>query len=91
MTIFKSIIEKNKRKSIEEYFQRFIKDLYYLQHELNAKLCINKFIHNKLINTYQIIFAYQYACFKSANCLADLINDLYSFIIIFQKANLNNI
>ncbi len=31
--------------------------------------------------------ACQYACFKSSDCLTELINDLKSSIIIYQKAH----
>lgn len=90
MTIFKSIMEKKKGKPIEKCLQLVIKDLYHLQYGLNVELYINKFIHNKLINTCQDVFTCQYACFKPANKLAGLINDLRFSIITFQKANPDN-
>lgn len=90
MTTLKSIIEKNERKLIEEYFQLFIKDLCHLHYGLDIEFPTNKFVHNKLINAYQDIPACQNACFKPADRLADLINDLRSSIITFQKANPDN-
>ena len=90
MTTLKSIIEKNQKKWIKEYLPILIKVLCYLQYGLDVELCTNKFIYNKLINACQDIFAYQYACYKPADSLARLINDLHSLIINFQKANSDN-
>ena len=61
-----------------------------MQYRLDAKLRIDKFIYNKLTNIYQDIFACQYVYFKLADILAGFINDLHSFIIIFQMINLDN-
>ena len=88
MTNLKFIIEKNKRKVIEESLQPLIKDLCCLQYGLDVEHRIDKIIYNKLINTYQDILACQYGYFKSANSLADLINNLHSSIITLQKATL---
>ena len=87
MTIFKSIIEKNEGKLMEKCFQLLIQSLYYLQYGLDAKLCTDKFIHNKLINACQDIPGCPYACFKPVDTLASLIHDLHFFILTFQKAN----
>ena len=75
---------------MEECLQLLIKDLRHLQHGLDAELRTDKFIHNKLINACQDIPACQYACFKPADGLAGLINDLRSSIITFQKVNPDN-
>jgi hypothetical protein len=48
---------------------------------------IDDFIHNTLITASQKISACQYACFKSSDNLTELINDLKSSIIIYQKAH----
>jgi hypothetical protein len=90
--ILKSIIIKseNENKFIEKCLQLLIKNLRHLQHDLNSKLRSEKFIHNKLINACQDVFAYQHACFKLSDSLVDLINDLRSSIIIYQKVNLAN-
>ena len=90
MTTLKSIIEKNEEKLIEKCRQLLIKDFCHLQYWLDAKLCTNKFIHNKLINACQDILACQYPCFKPVDSLTDLINDLCSSIITFQKSNSTN-
>jgi hypothetical protein len=88
--ILKSVMTSNEDKSIEECFQLLIKNLRHLQHDLNSKLRSEKFIHNKLINACQDVFACQYVCFKLSNSLVDLINDLRSSIIIYQKVNSAN-
>ena len=80
---------KNEKKSMKKCFHLLFKNLQHLQHKLNSIFRIEKFFHNKLINAYQDILACQYVCFKSSNNLTGLINDLKSFIIIFQKINLN--
>jgi chaperonin GroEL (HSP60 family) len=80
----------NESKSIEECLQLLIKQLRHLQHDLNSKLRSEKFIHNKLINACQNVIACQYACFKLSDSLVDLINDLRSSIVIYQKVNSAN-
>jgi hypothetical protein len=78
---------ENEEKSMNECLQLLIKELRHLQHDLESTLCIDDFIYNKLINACQKISACQYACFKSSNNLTELINDLKSSIIIYQKAH----
>jgi hypothetical protein len=87
--ILKTIMIKseNENKFIEECLQLLIKNLRHLQHDLNSELRSKKFIHNKLINACQDVFACQYACFKFSDSLVDLINDLRSSIVIYQKTN----
>jgi hypothetical protein len=84
------MMTSNEDKSIEECLQLLIKNLRYLQHDLNSELRSEKFIHNKLINACQDVFVCQYACFKFSDSLVDLINDLRSSIIIYQKVNSAN-
>jgi hypothetical protein len=88
--ILKSMMTSNEDKSVEECLQLLIKQLRHLQHDLNSKLRSEKFIHNELINACQNVFACQYVCFKLSDSLADLINDLRSSIIIYQKVNSAN-
>ncbi len=80
----------NESKSAEECLQLLIKQLRHLQHGLNSELRSEKFIHNKLINACQDVFVCQYVCFKLSDSLVDLINDLRSSIIIYQKTNSSN-
>jgi hypothetical protein len=75
----------NENKLMNECLQLLIKKLRHLQHDLESILRIDDFIHNKLINACQKISACQYACFKSSDSLTELINDLKSSIIIYQK------
>ncbi len=83
----KSVMTSNESKSAEECLQLLIKQLRHLQHGLNSELRSEKFIHNKLINACQDVFVCQYVCFKLNDSLVDLINDLRSSIITYQKAN----
>jgi hypothetical protein len=85
----KSIMHKteNERKFMNECLQLLIKSLRHLQHDLESTLRIDEFIHNKLVNACQKISACQYACFKSSDTLTELINDLKSSIITYQKAH----
>jgi hypothetical protein len=85
--ILRSMMTSYEDKSIEECLQLLIKQLRHLQHGLNSKLRSEKFIHNKLINACQDVSVCQYVCFKLSDSLVDLINDLRSSIIIYQKAN----
>ncbi len=80
---------RNERKFTKECLQLLIKHFRHLQHELDSELRSKKFIHNKLINACQDVTACQYACFKSSDSLIDLINDLRSSIVTYQKANFN--
>ncbi len=78
---------ENEEKSMNECLQLLIKELRHLQHDLGSILRIDDFIHNKLVNACQKIPACQYACFKSSDNLTELINDLKSSIIIYQKSH----
>ncbi len=81
------MMTSNEDKSIEKCLQLLIKQLRHLQHDLNSKLRSETFIYNKLINACQDVFVYQYVCFRFSDSLVNLINDLRSSIIIYQKAN----
>jgi hypothetical protein len=78
---------ENEEKLMNECLQLLIKELRHLQHDLESILRIDDFIHNKLVNACQKISACQYTCFKSNDNLTELINDLKSSIIIYQKAH----
>ena len=45
----KTVMIKSKGKSIEDCLQLLLNNLCHLQHNLNANLCNNDFLHNKLI------------------------------------------
>ena len=68
---------------MEKCLKKLIDKLWHLQHDLDPELYTDHFIHNKLINKCQNIPAYQYAYFKPADSLTDLINDLRSSIITY--------
>jgi hypothetical protein len=87
----KSVVTSNEDKSVEECLQLLIKQLRHLQHDLNSKLRSEEFIHNKLINASQNVFVCQHACFKLSDSPIDLINDLRSSIVIYQKTNSSNL
>ncbi len=89
--ILKSVMTSNESKSIEECLQLLIKQLRHLQHDLNSKLRSEKFIYNKLINACQDVFVCQYVCFKLSDSLIDLIKNLRSSIVIYQKVNSTNL
>ena len=91
--IFRSVMttSKHQNKLMNECLQLLIKKLRHLQHDLNEEFRIDKFIHNKLIIACQDVSACQYTCYKSSNDLIGLINDLQSFIIIFNKSHSHQI
>ena len=47
--IFKTVIIKNKSKSIGDCLQLLLNNLYYLQYSFNTNLYNNNFLYNKLI------------------------------------------
>lgn len=83
MIILKFIIEKNEGKLIKECLQLLIKNFHHLQYRLDTELRTDKYIHNIFISIGQDILACQYACFKSTDNPARLINNLHSSIITF--------
>jgi hypothetical protein len=81
------MMSSNKNKSMNKCLQLLIKELRHLQHDLESTFCIDDFIHDNLINACQKISACQYTYFKSSDNLTELINNLKSSIIIYQKAH----
>ncbi len=79
----------NDDKFMKKCLHLLIKNLRHLQHELDSKLRSERFIHNKLINACQNVSACQYTCYRSSDSLSDLINDLRSSIVTYQKATFN--
>jgi hypothetical protein len=72
----RAVINKNPTKSKLDCLQLLIKDLRHLQHGLDFEMHIDKFLHNKLILACQDLEARKYACYKPAESVAGLINDL---------------
>ncbi len=83
----KTVMSSNEGKSMDECLHLLIKQLRHLQHGLGPALRTDDFIHNKLINACQEVPACQYACFKPSETLAELINDLKSSIVTYEKAH----
>ena len=54
----KIVIIKSEGKSIKDCLQLLLNNLRYLQYSLNANLCNNDFLYNKLIVTYQDVTTY---------------------------------
>ena len=76
---------------MQDCLQLLIKKLRHLQHGLNIEFRNDKFFHNKLINACNEVLACQYACFKPAESLIDLIKNLRSSIIIYSKSHFHEI
>ena len=82
-----TVINKNTKKSTIKCLQILIKDLWYLQHSLDIKLQTDDFLYNKLIIACQEVEPCKYACYKPADTLAGLINNLRSFIVTYKVLN----
>ncbi len=80
-------MSSNQSKSMKECLQLLIKNLRHLQHELDSALRTKQFILNKLITVCQDVRACQYVSFRPSDILAELINDLRSSIVTYQKAH----
>jgi len=83
----RTVIDKNTEKSTIECLQILIKDLRHLQYGLDGALRTDEFLHNKLITACQELEPCKYACYKPANTLAGLINDLRSSISTYEASN----
>jgi hypothetical protein len=80
-------IDTNTGKSMVDCLQLLIKELRHLQHGLDNNLKTDEFLHNKLITACQGLDACKYACYKPADTLAGLINDLRSSITTYETPN----
>jgi hypothetical protein len=83
----RTVIDKNTGRSTTECLQILIKDLRHLQHGLDTTLRTDEFLHNKLITACQELEPCKYACYKPADTLAGLINDLRSSIATYEASN----
>ena len=86
-TKLRTVMDKNTEKSTIECLQILIKDLRHLQHGLDIKLRTDDFLHNKLITACQEMEPCKYACYKPADTVAGLINDLRSSIATYEASN----
>jgi len=86
-TKLQTVINKNTKKSTTKCLQILIKDLWHLQHGFDIKLQTDNFLYNKLITACQEVEFCKYACYKPADTLASLINNLWSFIVTYKVLN----
>jgi hypothetical protein len=78
---------ENNDKSTHECLRLLISELRSLQHGLDPELRTEKLLRNKLISACQTLPACQYACYKPAKNLSNLIEDFLSSITAWEKAN----
>ena len=77
----KGTIEKNPGKSQEDCLRIMVTELRRLQHGLDPDIRTDKTLYNKLILACRDVPACRYACYKPADTVPGLINDLRSSII----------
>ena len=83
----RTVIDKHTEKSTVECLQILIKDLRHLQHGLDITLRTDEFLRNKLITACQDLEPCKYACYRPADTLTGLINDLRSSIATYEASN----
>jgi hypothetical protein len=83
----RTVIDKHIEKSTVECLQILIKDLRHLQHSLDITFKTDEFLRNKLITACQDLEPCKYACYRPADTLTSLINDLRSSIITYEASN----
>ena len=76
---------ENEKFFLNDCFQLFIQNLKHLQHELIMNFQNDDFFHNKFIIACRNVFVCRFACYKSFNIVIELINDIRSFILTFNK------
>ena len=76
---------ENENFFLNNCFQLFIQNLKHLQHELIMNFQNDDFFHNKFIIACRNVFVCRFACYKSFNIVIELINDIRSFILTFNK------
>ena len=79
---------ENKTKPLNDCFLLFIQNLKHLQHELikNFHFQNDDFLHNKFITACRNMSVCRFACYKPFNIVIELINNIRSFILTFNKA-----
>ena len=63
----------------------FIQNLKHLQHELIMNFQNDDFFHNKFIIACRNVFVCRFACYKLFDIVIELINNIRSFILTFNK------
>ena len=76
---------ENENKFLNDCFQLFIQNLKHLQHDLIMNFQNDDFFHNKFIIACQNVFVCKFACYKSFDIVIELINNIRSFILTFNK------
>ena len=78
---------KTKKKPLNDCFQLFIQNLKHLQHELAMNFQNDDFFHNKFITACRDVLVFRFAYYKLSNIVAELINDIWSLILTFNKVH----
>ena len=78
---------ENENKFLNDCFQLFIQNLKHLQHELTMNFQNDDFFHNKLITACRNVLVCKFACYKSSDIVIELINDIRSLILTFNKTH----
>ena len=76
---------ENEKKILNDCFQLFIQNLKHLQHKLAMNFQNDDFFHDKLIIACRNVFVCRFACYKLSDIVVELINDIKSFILTFNK------
>ena len=77
----------NVEKSTQNCLDELLEKLRHLQHSLNSELRSKHYIHDKLLSACRDIKICSYVCYMSISIMTDLIDNLRSFIMIYQTAN----
>jgi hypothetical protein len=78
-------MQKSPGKATEDCLRDMVEELRRLQYSLDPDLRTDKILYNKLILACQDVPACEYACYRPAETLAGLINDLRSSILTRSK------
>ena len=80
-------INANVRKSTQNCLDELLEQLRHLQHNLSSELRTEYYIHDKLLSACRDIKICSYVCYISVSIMTSLMNNLRSFIMIYQTAN----
>ena len=77
----------NVEKSTQNCLDKLLEKLRHMQHSLNSELRSKHYIHDKLLNACRDIKICSYVCYMSIFIMTSLIDNLRSFIMIYQTVN----
>ena len=80
-------VNANVEKSTQNSLDKLLKKLRHLQHNLTSELRTEFYIHDKLLSACRDIKTCSYVCYMSTSIMTNLIDNLRSFIMIYQTAN----